>query len=76
MGIKVLDTVVMKDDLPQHGLMRGDVGAVVEVYGPDSIEVEFVKASGQTQALVTLKMSQVRAIGPRDLLSVRQIDAA
>ena len=76
MGIKVLDTVVMKDDLPQHGLMRGDVGAVVEVYGPDSIEVEFVKASGQTQSLVTLKMSQVRAIGPRDLLSVRQIDAA
>ena len=76
MGIQVLDTVVMQVDLPSHGLKRGDIGAVVEVYSPDAIEVEFVTAAGHTQAVVTLSANQVRAVGPRDLLSVRQIDAA
>lgn len=54
MCISELDTVVLKADLPHHGLKKGDVGAVVEVYAPDAFEVEFVTASGHTQALVTL----------------------
>jgi hypothetical protein len=28
-----LDTIVLNRDLPDHGLRRGDLGAVVEVYG-------------------------------------------
>jgi len=31
------------------------VGAVVQVYSGDAVEVEFVTASGRTQAVVTLK---------------------
>ncbi|WP_022947361.1 DUF4926 domain-containing protein [Methylohalobius crimeensis] len=76
MSINALDTVVLASDLPQHGLKRGDIGAVVEVYSPHAIEVEFVTASGHTQALVTLNTSQVRPIGPKDILAVRQLDAA
>lgn len=76
MTMKVLDTVVMKADLPSHGLKRGDVGAVVQVYSSDAIEVEFVTASGHTQALVTLRVDEVRPVGPRDILAVRQLDAA
>jgi hypothetical protein len=76
MPVKVLDTVVMKADLPSHGLKRGDVGAVVQVYSPDAIEVEFVTASGHTQAVVTLRVDEVRPVGPRDILAVRQLDAA
>ena len=29
---QLLDTVVLDRDLPEHGLCRGDLGAVVEVY--------------------------------------------
>lgn len=32
---------------------EGDVEAVVQAYSTDAIEVEFVTASGDTQALVT-----------------------
>lgn len=39
MSIKVLDTVVLERDLPDHGLKRGDIGAVVEVYAPDGVEI-------------------------------------
>ena len=76
MVIKVLDTVVLTKDLPEHMLKEGDLGAVVEVYSPDGLEVEFVTGSGHTQALVTLKMSDVRAVGPADILAVRKVDAA
>lgn len=76
MSVRELDTVVLKTDLPQHALKKGDVGAVVEVYGPDAMEVEFVTASGRTQALVTLNTDQVRPVGPKDILAVRQLDAA
>jgi hypothetical protein len=71
MKFKVLDTVVLRRDLPEHGLREGDLGAVVEVYEPDGIEVEFVTASGRTEALLTLKDSDVRAVGDRDLVAVR-----
>ncbi|MGH8766759.1 MAG: DUF4926 domain-containing protein, partial [Burkholderiales bacterium] len=60
MKLKVLDTVVLEKDLPSRGLRRGDVGAVMEVYEPDGLEVEFVTGSGRTQALVTLKVAEVR----------------
>jgi hypothetical protein len=76
LSVKELDTVAMKVDLPNHGLKRGDIGAVVQVYSPDTIEVEFVTASGHTQALVRLSTNQIRAVGARDLLAVRQLDAA
>ncbi len=76
MSFKTLDTVVMMVDLPSHGLKRGDIGAVVQVYPDDAVEVEFVTASGHTQAVITLANDQIRPIGSRDLLAVRQLDAA
>jgi Domain of unknown function (DUF4926) len=66
-----LDVVVLNTDLPAQGLKRGDLGAVVDIYAPDAIEVEFVMASGHTQALVTLKPSDIREVGDDDLVAVR-----
>jgi hypothetical protein len=66
-----LDVVVLNRDLPAHGLRRGDLGAVVDVDGPDAIEVEFVTASGRTQALVTLRRDDIRHVGDDDLVAVR-----
>jgi hypothetical protein len=54
MTYQVLDTVVLARDVDEHGLRKGDLGAVVEVYEPDGLEVEFVTASGRTAALLTL----------------------
>lgn len=62
MNYSVLDTVVLDRDLPEHGLKRGDVGAIVEVYESDAFEVEFLTASGRTGALVTLKFEDVRKV--------------
>jgi hypothetical protein len=74
MKFKELQTVVLNRDLPEHGLRRGDLGAVVQVYEPDGLEVEFVSASGRTEAVVTLKEVDVRAVGDDDLIAVRRLD--
>ncbi len=71
MRYRVLDTVVLDRDLPERGLRKGDLGAVVQVYEPDGLEVEFVTASGRTEALVTLNVGDVRPVGDDDLVSVR-----
>jgi hypothetical protein len=73
MTFKELDTVVLDRDVPEHGLRRGDLGAVVQVHQPDGLEVEFVTASGRTEALVTLNAQDVRAVGDEDLVSVRPV---
>lgn len=66
-----LDTVVLVRDLPAAGLQAGDLGAVVQVYGTEALEVEFVTASGRTQALLTLPVDHVRHVRDDDLLAVR-----
>lgn len=71
MTYRVLDTVVLERDLPDHRSRRGDLGAVVEVHEPDGLEVEFVTASGRTAALVTLRAADVRPVGDDDLVTVR-----
>ena len=71
MTFALLDTVVLNHDLPQYDLRAGDLGAVVELYGSDGVEVEFVQASGQTKALVTLRTADLRAVAQSDILAVR-----
>ena len=66
-----LDTVVLIRDVPEAGLRSGDLGAVVQVYGDEALEVEFVTAAGRTQALLTLPITDVRAVRDDDLLAVR-----
>jgi len=71
MKFALLETVVLNRDLPEHGLRAGDLGAVVEVYGADGFEVEFVRASGQTKALLTLRGADLRSVAESDMLAVR-----
>lgn len=66
-----LDTVVLCRDLPEAGLRTGDLGAVVQVYSPEALEVEFVTAAGRTQALLTVAVVDVRPVRDDDLLTVR-----
>jgi len=76
MRYRLLDTVVLNRDLPERNLCCGDLGAVVEIYEPDGLEVEFVRASGQTQALVTLSVGDVRPIRDSDQIAVRSVEQA
>ncbi|WP_207787809.1 DUF4926 domain-containing protein [Candidatus Thiosymbion oneisti] len=76
MKIKLLDTVVLQRNMPGYGIKSGDIGAVVETYEPDGIEVEFVNGSGKTRVLLTLKVEDVRPIAENDILSVRSLEAA
>jgi len=73
---KLLDTVVLKRNVPEAGLRVGDLGAIVEVHDPDHFEVEFVAASGRTQALVTLGSEDIRHVNDRDLIAVRSLERA
>jgi hypothetical protein len=71
MPFREMETVVLARDLPEVGLRAGDLGAVVQVYGADAVDVEFVTAAGRTQALQTLSVADVRPVRDDDLLAVR-----
>jgi hypothetical protein len=76
MDFNLLECVVLSRDLPDQGLKAGDLGAVVDLHQPDGLDVEFVTAGGRTQAVVTLRASDVRKVGPRDMVAVRPIQPA
>lgn len=72
--IRELDTIVLRHDLPEHGLRCGDVGAVVHCYadGP-AYEVEFVAAEGRTVAVATLTPKDIRPMDKDEILHVREL---
>ena len=72
----LLDTVALTRDIPDAGLRRDDLGAIVEVLSPDAFEIEFVAASGHTEAVLTLGAGDVRHVGDRDLIAVRTLESA
>jgi hypothetical protein len=45
-----LTTVALLRDIPEAGLVRGQVGTLVESLAPDVFEVEFSDDSGRTYA--------------------------
>ena len=75
--IKELDTVVLSRDLPERGLKRGDIGAVVHCYkSGQAFEVEFITGQGETVAVVTLNSEDVRPMQGEEILHVRELKAA
>ena len=57
--IRLLDVVALTEDVPDHGLLRGQVGTVVESLGSGAFEVEFVDNDGRTYATLPLRASQL-----------------
>ncbi len=76
MKYELIDCIVLIHDIPDFKLRAGDLGTVVEIYEPDGIEVEFVKASGETLAVVTLSGDEVRPVESADIVSVRSLSHA
>jgi hypothetical protein len=58
-GIEILSAVARLEDLPEEGLVRGQVGTVVESWAPGVYEVEFCDDSGKAYAMIALKAEQL-----------------
>lgn len=72
--IKELDTVVLKQDLSEHGLERGDVGTVVHRYSTgEALEVEFATGEGKTVGVLTLDTEVVRPMRSQEVLHARDL---
>lgn len=75
--IRELDTVALTHDLDQYGLKEGDIGAVVHCHkNGAAFEVEFVTAEGRTIALLTLSRADIRSLGGREILHIRELAQA
>jgi hypothetical protein len=73
---KKLDSVVLTEDIPEYGLEWGDISTVVLVHrNGEEYEVEFVTLHGDTVAVISLKASQIRPIGKKEIAHVRHIEA-
>ncbi|MGH7342977.1 MAG: DUF4926 domain-containing protein [Candidatus Rokuibacteriota bacterium] len=57
--LKALDVVALTEDLPQHGLPRGQVGTVVEELAGDTFEVEFADDAGRPYLIVPMAGRQL-----------------
>lgn len=74
--IEELDTVVLLCDAKEHGLERGDIGAVVHRYREaGSYEVEFVTGEGRTVAVLTLSRAEIRPMDRGEILHARTLAA-
>lgn len=57
--IEMHAVVALTEDLPVEGLVRGQVGTVVEGWAPGVYEVELCDDNGRTYAMVALKAEQL-----------------
>ena len=60
--IGLLDVVALLEDLPAKGLVRGQVGTVVELLAPGVFEVEFSDDQGQAYAMLALKADHLMVL--------------
>jgi hypothetical protein len=70
------ERAVLTKDIPDQGLKAGDVGTVIHIYKDGAAyEIEFFALDGRTLDVVTLEADQVRPVGRRDMLHVRELSA-
>lgn len=70
--LRPLDVVALTSDLPERGLLRGQVGTVVEALSPGIFEVEFSDDQGRAYAQLALHGGQLMVLhhqlqGPRSV---------
>lgn len=55
----MLDVVALLHDHPEHGLVAGEVGTIVEIWKPGVFEVEFCNNLGQTVAMAAFPETEL-----------------
>lgn len=56
--VRLHDVVALLVDLPERGLLRGQVGTIVESLEPEVYEVEFSDDEGRSYASLALRSDQ------------------
>ena len=70
--LRELDLIVITRDVPERGIVAGDIGTVVHLYSDrEAVEVEFVDGKGSTVAVETIGVLDVRPIANHEILHVR-----
>ncbi len=64
-SISNLDVVALLTDIPDQGLVRGQVGTVVEQLADNTFEVEFIDDEGQAYAELALPGSELLVLHHR-----------
>jgi hypothetical protein len=57
--MELLSEVAVLRDIPEKGLVRGQVGTVVQVLTPSVAEVEFCDDQGRAYAMVALRSEEL-----------------
>lgn len=65
--IQLLDVVALTADLPDRGLVKGQVGTVVETLSPGVHEIEFSDDQGKTYASLALRADQLLILHHRPI---------
>ena len=80
MTYQLFQEVVLSIDVPEKGLLKGDVATIVEehpaVGGERGYTLEVFNALGETIAVVTVPESAIAVMTAHEVLSVRQYFAA
>jgi hypothetical protein len=76
MDYPLFEDVILLVDLPEEGVLAGDIGVVVERHNAPGLEtgysVEFFNMSGDTVAVITVPESQLRRPSATDRPTIRQ----
>lgn len=62
---RLLDVVALTVDLPERGLVQGQVGTIVETLDAGGYEVEFSDDDGRTYATLALRSTQFMVLHHR-----------
>ena len=66
-----------RSDLPEFGLMAGDVGAVVDITpNAKQVTLEFFNFAGDTVAVVPVSINHVRPLGAGEVMHSREMRTA
>ena len=72
--IEELDCVALTRDVPEHGLVTGDIGGVFGVHqGGKGHTVEFMSPGGDTIAILTLHADALRRLRKREIANARAL---
>ena len=80
MTFKLYQEVALAQDLPEEGLMCGDIATIVEHHpvenGEDGYSLEVFNAVGDTIAVITLPESALQPLVADEILHVRPLATA
>lgn len=74
---ELFQEVVLKNDIPEKGLKKGDVATVAEHHpaadGEDGYSLEVFNALGDTIAVITVPESHIESLRKDEVFSVRSL---